>query len=313
MERRYFSGEDNTRKEEKGKGKEERRPVTSSAMESGPSNIGGSVTHPETPLSRLASSAANLTSGLMTSRAHGRQGPDILPTGKAESSGGPQQSGTALRETARVTHASSPNIYSPLGSTFRSEYGQDKGSYEDGFSEFLGTSQGGSRKPGESSPNEKIPDTVAAAMNDGSEVVGLLGTGLIVEEDDDVLYTTNEDLSALRRAMFAESPLTETGWNDVLNFVPESISNQGSGEEYQELAQLLGVSNAAEARDVWFSQWGNVLSSYTDEVWGDLGPLVTAARQELQSMLTNPQGTTTNGLTAVRRLRQILAHVRGSC
>ncbi|KAI0531609.1 hypothetical protein GGR58DRAFT_224646 [Xylaria digitata] len=302
------------KKEEKGKGKgkEEERLVTSSPTESRPSNIGNSRLHSEAPLSRLASSAANLTSSLMTGRDYGQQGLDILPSGKAGSSRVTQQSGSALQETARVTHASSPNARSPFGTTFRSEGGQGKGGSENGFSAFLETLQSGSSEPSGSGPDQKIPHVVAATMNDGSEVVDLLETGPIVEDDDNTLYMTNEELSALRTAFFAERSLTGIGWNGVLNFIPESISNDSSGEEYQQLAQHLGVSNATEARDIWFSQWGNVLSSYTDEVWGDLGPLVIAARQELQSISTSPEGTTTNGLNAVRRLQQILAHVRGS-
>ncbi|KAF2973107.1 hypothetical protein GQX73_g484 [Xylaria multiplex] len=302
--------------EEKGKGKgkekEEEHLVTSSPTESILPNIENSRLYPEAPLSRLASSAANLTSGLMTGRDHGQQGLDILPSGKAGSSRTTQQSGSVLRETARVIHTSSPNARSQFGTTFKSEVGQGKESSENGFSAFLGTPRSGNSEPSRSGLDQKISHVAAATMNDGSEVVDLLEIGPIVEDDDNTLYMTNEELSALRIALFSERSLTEVGWDNVLNFVPEAISNHGSDGEYQQLAQHLGVSNAAEARDIWFSQWGNVLSSYTDEVWGDLGPLVIAARQELQSISTKPEGTITNGLNAVRRLQQILAHVRGS-
>ncbi|KAI0903078.1 hypothetical protein F4824DRAFT_446846 [Ustulina deusta] len=318
MERRGCSDDDGMKGEGKGKGKgkeEERareRPDTSSLIlpaEYGSPNTMDSRTHPETPLSRLASSAAGLTGGLMSSRAHGQQRPSILPSGKAESSSTTQQPETAFRETARVTHVSSPDVRLPLGVTFRSTAGQDRGSSEKGFSAFLRTAQYESGELGESSPDQKISHVAAASMNDGSEVVDLLETGSAVEDDDNIPYMTNDELSALRRSLFGEGPLTGTGWNDVLDFVPEFISHHGSDEQ---LAQHLGVSDAAEARDIWFSQWGDVLSSYTDEVWGDLGPLVAAARQELQSVSRSPERATSNSLNAVRRLQQILAHVRGA-
>ncbi|KAJ8130513.1 hypothetical protein O1611_g3117 [Lasiodiplodia mahajangana] len=124
---------------------------------------------------------------------------------------------------------------------------------------------------------------------------------------------TSKELLALRRALFGDGLSTGIGWNDALNFVPGYIANHNmsNSENYQRLAENLGVSNAAEARDIWFSQWDTILSSYTDEVWGDLSPLVMAARQEIHDLSTSPEGTTTSGLNAVRRLRQILAHVRG--
>lgn len=148
-------------------------------------------------------------------------------------------------------------------------------------------------------------------MNDGSEVVDLLET-VFLGEDNDEPYMTNEKLLPLRRELFREGGPAGTSWDSVLNFVPEFISNRGMGnsDEYQQLAQHLGLSNPAEARDIWFSQWDDVLSSYTDEVWGDLSPLVMAARQELKGISTNPEGTTSDGLNALRRLQQILAHVR---
>ncbi|KAI0430955.1 hypothetical protein F5Y09DRAFT_306286 [Xylaria sp. FL1042] len=317
MERREFSDDNGAKREGKGKGKEEERvneqPDRSSSIlpaESSSSNNTDSRSHSGTTLSRLASSAASLTGGFTSGRAHGQPSLNILPSGKAESSSVSQQPQAVLQETARITHISSQNVRLPLGTTFRSEAGQDRESSEKGFSEFLETTQDARVRLGESNPNRNISHVEAAAMNDGSDVVDLLETGLVLEaDDDDVPYMTNDELSTLRRALFGEGPPTGTGWNEVLDFVPEFISHHGNDEQ---LAQHLGVSNAVEARDIWFNQWGIVLSSYTDEVWGDLGPLVTAARQELQRASTTPEGATANSLHAVRRLQQILAHVRGS-
>ncbi|KAI0966985.1 hypothetical protein F4678DRAFT_466070 [Xylaria arbuscula] len=315
MEGRGHGDENDIKREGKGKGKEKEKERANELNDASPLTFAGgpsshnttnSRSHLETPLSRLASSAASLT-GLISSRAQG-EGADILPSGKAESSGASQGPQTALRETARVTYTNSPNVQLPLGSTFRSEAGQDRVNSEQGFSEFLGTAEDGSAKLRGSSPIHQISHVEAAAMNDGSDVVNLLETGPVLEDDDDAPYMTDDELSALRKALFEEGSSTGTGWHDILNFVPEFISQDGNDEQ---LAQHLGVSNATEARDIWFNQWAHVLSSYTDEVWGDLGPLVTAARQELQSLSSSPEAATAEGLNAVRRLRQILAYVQG--
>ncbi|KAI1304736.1 hypothetical protein F5Y03DRAFT_356847 [Xylaria venustula] len=316
MEGRGFGDENDRKREGKAKGKEKENERENELNDASPLTFAGdpsshnstnSRSHHETPLSRLASSAAGLT-GLISSRAQAEGAADILPSSKAESSGASQGPQTALRETARVIYTNSPNVQLPLGSTFRSEAGQDRVNSEQGFSEFLGTAQGGIAKLRGSSPTHKISHVEAAAMNDGSDVVNLLETGPALEEDDEAPYMTDDEFSALRRALFEDGSSTGTGWHDILNFVPEFISQDGSDEQR---AQHLGVSNAAEARDLWFNQWAHVLSSYTDEVWGDLGPLVTAARQELQNLSSSPEGATAEGLNAVRRLRQILAHIRG--
>ncbi|KAI0436013.1 hypothetical protein F4803DRAFT_543596 [Xylaria telfairii] len=300
---------------EKGKGKEDS--ATSSSI-SGIPNTNNSNPHAELTSSRLASSTTNLMGGSMISPAHGLQSPNFLLSGKAESSSITQHSETAFRETARLTHASSSNAQLLLGTTFRSSTAQGTGSARaSGFSEFLETTKDASGEPDKSGPREKtaplpIPHAIAAAMNDGSEVVDLLETEFLGEDNDEP-YMTNEELLPLRRALFREGAPTGTSWDSVLNFVPEFISNRGinNSDENQQLAQHLGLSNAAEARDIWFSQWDDVLSSYTDEVWGDLSPLVMAARQELKAISATPEGATGNGLNALRRLQQILAHVRG--
>ncbi|KAI1154806.1 hypothetical protein F4825DRAFT_410625 [Nemania diffusa] len=318
MERRGFSDEKNRNR--KGKGKEEEHPNTTSLVLPTESDSSNTKDSGVSTMSRLASSAASLMGEPMTT--HSRV-PNILPSSKAGSSGTTQSSGTAFQETARLTHVGSPNVQSPLGSTVRSTPGQGRGnSAEDNFSAFLGIAQDtSSSELGENGPSQKLAPrhlthAATAAMNDGSEVVDLLETAPTLDEDgdEDGLYMTNKALLSLRKALFEEGLSTGTSWDDVLNFVPEFLSNHsmGDGEEYQQLARHLGVSNVAEARDIWVGQWEAVLSSYTDEVWGDLGPLVMAARQELQSIPTNPEGTTTSSLNAVRRLQQLLAHVRGT-
>ncbi|KAF1986205.1 hypothetical protein K402DRAFT_394062 [Aulographum hederae CBS 113979] len=59
-------------------------------------------------------------------------------------------------------------------------------------------------------------------------------------------------------------------------------------------------------REQWLSGWEEVLSSYTDEVWGPLLPSVTAARGQLQEVKA---GGSKLDDRAVVRLKMILGHV----
>ena len=302
----------------KGKGKQKdppNLPPSISHTESGSATTADSGSHPGSGLSRLVSSATGLSSGFMTGQGYGQFGTNIMASSKAESSRTNQGSNIALHETAQLTHGGLSKAQVPLGTTFKSPATQSGGGIdEEGFSEFLGTS-GGSRIEragqvyGQSSTSPPVPDAVAAAMNDGSEVVNLLNTESL-EDIDDELNMTSEEISALQTALFGEKSPARTAWDDALNFVPSFISSPSSSEDYQKLAEHLGVSDVADARSIWLRQWEGVLSSYTPEVWGDLSPLVTAARQELQTVSTSPEETK-HGLDAVRRLRQILAHIRG--
>jgi len=63
-----------------------------------------------------------------------------------------------------------------------------------------------------------------------------------------------------------------------------------------------------ENREYWREQWEDVLSSYTDEVWGGLLPLVKQARLEMEEMKVI--GPVAEKPTALRRLEAILGHLQ---
>ncbi|KAF2459883.1 hypothetical protein BDY21DRAFT_336744 [Lineolata rhizophorae] len=56
----------------------------------------------------------------------------------------------------------------------------------------------------------------------------------------------------------------------------------------------------------WISDWEDVLCRYTDEVWGDMLPVVKQAREQLEKVKNDPARVDTS---AVARLRMILGHV----
>jgi len=65
--------------------------------------------------------------------------------------------------------------------------------------------------------------------------------------------------------------------------------------------------SSANLRELWLSEWNDVLNGYTDEVWGDLLPTVQTARTQLEEMRTGVNNLDTK---AIARLKMILGHVR---
>ncbi|KAH6895098.1 hypothetical protein B0T10DRAFT_477052 [Thelonectria olida] len=153
---------------------------------------------------------------------------------------------------------------------------------------------------------------------DGAAVVSLLDGPS--NELDAVLLGAHDDLenddgldpatvNKLRDALFNSSHL-ESRWDDMLNFTPAFLGRPGASAE--DTLLHLGTSDPEEARRIWLHQWSDVLSSYTDQVWGDLGPLAEDARKEVEELTSNEAIPDRPAQTkALDRLRQILAHVRG--
>ena len=67
-------------------------------------------------------------------------------------------------------------------------------------------------------------------------------------------------------------------------------------------------SQSLAGGESWREQWDGVLNRYTDEVWGDLLPLVKEARKEFQDLGNDPSSV--EQPKALRRLGAILGHLR---
>ncbi|KAH6636740.1 hypothetical protein F5144DRAFT_546812 [Chaetomium tenue] len=159
-----------------------------------------------------------------------------------------------------------------------------------------------------------VPLSVAEQeARDGVDVAALLsGDGDL----DPVFDHTNEppapnDLAGLREALFGESAdqgsSSPISWDDVLNFIPEFLRVPDN-----QLSLHMGTSHRDEAWQTWIDQWSRVLTSYQDEVWGDLSSLVEEARSEVQRIEEAKPGEKPPEPTALLRLRAILGHLRGS-
>ncbi|OAA39157.1 hypothetical protein NOR_06417 [Metarhizium rileyi] len=158
---------------------------------------------------------------------------------------------------------------------------------------------------------EKDKSAMAQEALDGLDVVDLLsqpeiGHSHISEEPEEMTPT---EVARLRAALF-ESGSSWPFWDQVLNFNPDFVARAaGSGENAH---VYMGTTDAELAQSTWLRQWNNVLSSYTDEVWGDLSTLAMEAKQELQQC-SHTQEMLGASTTALKRLRLILNHVRGKC
>ncbi|KAI9171899.1 hypothetical protein HJFPF1_01390 [Paramyrothecium foliicola] len=120
-----------------------------------------------------------------------------------------------------------------------------------------------------------------------------------------------ETFANLRRALF-ESDFGASIWNGLLDFSPDFITSADDSSS-KDRRQYLGVAEPNHARQIWAQQWAEVFSNYNAEVWGDLGPLVSKAKREVEDLTTSQGGSLgeSSDTSAVDRLRQILAHVRG--
>jgi hypothetical protein len=190
-------------------------------------------------------------------------------------------------------------------------------------------------------------DTAAAAGRavtdqeaaDGAAVLQLLGQVNLVDETEPSFADYNhelppDDMARLRNALFTST--REALWDDLLNFTPDFLARrprepppqpqhhhqhhhyhqQQQQEEEDHAAEAsrmyTGTADQVDGRQIWLAQWGDVLSAYTEQVWGDLEPLAAQAKREVEE-LRAAQGGDGPGAEpkGLRRLRQILGHVRG--
>jgi hypothetical protein len=260
------------------------------------------------------------------------------PPGTSLGSGGEKgESSRAVEALARAGESSvqlRSNI--PSGETMRTGQAQEHISREEAsFAAFLDSesvpmlSEPHGLEPAWQSavPNSHVVSTLAEAKEppsnsvaeqqakDGADVVALLSSDGDV---DQVFEHVNQppsqnELAGLRKALFGEDPDQSSApiaWDNILNFIPEYLQAQ-TITPGDDLFMHLGTSDAGEACQTWVGQWSRVLTSYQDEVWGDLGALVDEARTEIRRIEETKPGQKPPEPTALLRLRAILGHLRG--
>lgn len=220
-----------------------------------------------------------------------------------------QAGASASSQAASYSHRTTGNV-----PTIRTDHGTSQKTTEE-FNNFMDASAlepniGAANipRPGVGEPcSLTVPQQQAV---DGAEVAQLLS----LPDEEPNYEEGNEQISAdeaerLRDALFP--PGREgSNWIALLDFMP-NFTSESAGLSI-EAQQYLGTADPIEARAIWVQQWGEVLSSYTSHVWGDLGPLVEDARREVEELLEQPPGSSQSAdAKALGRLRQILGHVRG--
>ncbi|KAI0172349.1 hypothetical protein GGR52DRAFT_549995 [Hypoxylon sp. FL1284] len=313
------------KKEAKGKGKDvERKTLLSSDGQdsSVPAEAGLDVT---SIVSRLGASANKLANDMIPWHPDSAHVADALSSRKAES----HRAAPSPSTNEASSYRSSP-AQAFAGGAFKSSHAQER--YVEGesnFSTFLdGTSmpemaepannelygheqnngpRGLSRQMGQPGQTEPI------VQSDGMDVVNLLNSGYIEVEEIDTTLAEDERM-ALRSRLFEDDEGESTAdtwrgsqWENTLNFFPGSGVDHHSKQIY---ADLFGTADVEEAKSLWINQWRRVLSSYTDEVWGELSPLVSLAREEVSASRPT-EDVSPAKLKALRRLQQILVHIRG--
>lgn len=165
--------------------------------------------------------------------------------------------------------------------------------------------------------------------HDGDAVLSILSHSSVTSDELDSLPVedevinwglTDQQISRLRALMDEIFPWpdqhVQISVEHPLNLVPNMVSNPATsdpalsmGTSLEESYMYFGDVPQNKARQVWMEQWEGVLTGYTDEVWGNLLPLVVEAREEVKVIKDDP-GTNLEQLKALRRLRLVLDHVR---
>lgn len=257
----------------------------------------------------------------------------------SDEKGGSSRVGEALARAGESSVQLRSNVPAPGDATLRTGQAQDHIAQEEAsFSAFLNSDNVPDLTVPEEMQNAWQPAASGSAMpaaeraerpnsqsvaeqraRDGNDVVAMLsGDGDLEQVFAEVgAAPSQSDLTNLREALFgkeAENRVPSSAWDNVLNFIPEYLRAPPteSISPGDPIFQHLGTSNTGEAWEGWLDQWSRVLTSYQDEVWGDLNALVEEARAEVQQIEEIKPGDKPVEPTALLRLRAILGHLRGA-
>lgn len=294
----------------KGKGKEEPSALVAGSVEHQQQNQDASAD--SSLLTRIASSTSDLSRAVLLRRSERlHDGPSLKPQSQSNTASEPAyRSQTALFHAQKTDGPSTETTFAQPQST--STAGEER------YADFLGaqvdlaTAQ---RVPLQASPRLGRPSAVIKQESrDGQQVIDLLNLPSEMDGIDSTNASRNQPLlsrqeqSALKEALFGHGGRKATPrWETLLNFHP------GFLQEYNEpeILQHFGDVDPVEAKARWMDGWNDVLTSYNDEVWGDLGPLAREAQREIDEARGQGSRQGPEKMKALGRLRQILAHVRG--
>jgi hypothetical protein len=318
---------------EQGGGKEKGKDVArnESGQDQGPES--SRLPDGESIMSRVGRSAASLSQSVLHGTPRASDVAELSSSGKA----GPSSSSSrpALGETSfpASTAGSSGNTWGFRSADADAHAAAGEAAFSDfldGTPVFVATEPVGLDQAWQQASGVApgVPGAQAASRRDGGyavaeqqaqdgvEVVRLLSQ--VTEEAPNLEQGTTiseGEMRSLRQALFEEGgpgQISATDWNNILNFVPDFLLGRSDSTvlgAHENSHMNLGVTEPAEAGQIWLEQWNRVLTGYMDEVWGDLGSLVEEARTEVTRMKDTKDEQTTSA-PALRQLRSILSRVR---
>lgn len=249
---------------------------------------------------RIINSAANLSSSVLSSRSIGSPRPEDM--GLTDKSGpGPSSSSHAAANQTLATHDGIRT--SAISRPRFGETSERDVKSEGKFQGFLGhappnVDHGARaletpwRDAQQSGGRDRTVDD--QERRDGEEVSALLADPASLQFTDSIGFeSVPAQQPRLRAALLGHEGVPSSTWDNLLNFWPVADENLKS------------------SKSAWLAQWDDVLTRYTDEVWGELGADAKQAKEEVEAELEHNEDDE-GGLPSLRRLRQILAHLRGS-
>lgn len=145
-------------------------------------------------------------------------------------------------------------------------------------------------------PSEPINDAPQPSIDD------LFPQTFSAEEQQ----TVNQIRAALpapptHKAVPVDHPLNLRPLSDV-----EQATIHEDTQNFRPYLKDTASESSKAQRDEWLSDWSGVLNSYSDEVWGDMLPVVREARAQIEEVKA---GESSLDNKALARLKMILGHV----
>jgi hypothetical protein len=153
-----------------------------------------------------------------------------------------------------------------------------------------------------------------AAALDGAEVVELLSDPCFVAMTDvyDTADPSADDVSDLF-ALNLDSEAERTATSKIRSALPSAPQHRPvAANNPMNLipsldAQSQSLLASTPEREAWFAEWSGVLNGYTDEVWGDLLPVVREAQKDMEEVKAGAKDV---DMKALQRLRMIVGHIQ---
>ncbi|KAF9869816.1 hypothetical protein CkaCkLH20_12733 [Colletotrichum karsti] len=290
------------------KGKEREAPSGSSSASKHSEGDGDGTQEPNHSSSDASLIGRITTSAASLSRVAFSNQPEHLSSGgSGKAMSGTTSASAQQGETATYRHTTGPGP--GVGQAFAHQR-HPLTTGEAHYNEFLG-SQDNLQSRGPSQPETALQHQRGASSaigqqegQDGQQVADLLNMpGEDYEGIDDSIqpFLSPQEEESLREALFGRHNGERVGsnWAVLLDFRPDFLW----GNSAAEIQHHFGNVEPQRARELWMDGWNEVLTSYTDEVWGDLGSLAREAQKELEGAreyVANPTSVPTPTPTPTR-------------